>query len=593
MECLKYPLDGTYLLKKKKKIKKELLHKGSFFIKKKIAILGGSTTSNVKQMIELFLLDQNIQPEFYESEYNQFYQDAVFQNDRLEAFAPDLIYIHTSNRNISVFPSMMDSEEMIEKKFADEYDKFVNMWERLAQNFHCPIIQNNFDYPYYRLLGNKDASDIHGKVNYISRLNMAFNKYAQTHSNFYINDINYISSCYGLDRWCDLCDWYMYKYCCSIEAIPDLAYNIVRIMKSVFGKNKKGFVIDLDHTLWGGIIGDDGVENIILGQETAEGQAYCEFQAYLKDHKQLGILLNINSKNDLKNALSGLRHPDGILKEDDFIVIKANWEPKNKNHIEIAQTLSLLPESLVFIDDNPAERAIVSGEIEEVEAPCLDHVEDYIRTIDKMGYFEVTSFSDDDLLRNHMYKENAARELHKKQFGSYTDYLKSLEMRGMIKPFEALYMSRIAQLTNKSNQFNLTTKRYTQNEIEDVSNNTDYITLYGKLVDKFGDNGVVSVIIGRIDNQELYLDLWLMSCRVLKRGMEYAMMDALVKKCLDMNIRWMNGFYYPTTKNSMVRDFYHLQGFEKVYEDNAGNSKWKFEVTDKYKNKNSVICVED
>lgn len=166
-------------------------------------------------------------------------------------------------------------------------------------------------------------------------------------------------------------------------------------------------------------------------------------------------------------------------------------------------------------------------------------------------------------------------------------------MRGMIKPFEALYMSRIAQLTNKSNQFNLTTKRYTQNEIEDVSNNTDYITLYGKLVDKFGDNGVVSVIIGRIDNQELYLDLWLMSCRVLKRGMEYAMMDALVKKCLDMNIRWMNGFYYPTTKNSMVRDFYHLQGFEKVYEDNAGNSKWKFEVTDKYKNKNSVICVED
>ena len=593
MECLKYPLDGTYLLKKKKKIKKELLHKGSFFIKKKIAILGGSTTSNVKQMIELFLLDQNIQPEFYESEYNQFYQDAVFQNDRLEAFAPDLIYIHTSNRNIAVFPSMMDSEEMIEKKFADEYDKFVNMWERLAQNFHCPIIQNNFDYPYYRLLGNKDASDRHGKVNYISRLNMAFNKYAQTHSNFYINDINYISSCYGLDRWCDLCDWYMYKYCCSIEAIPDLAYNIVRIMKSVFGKNKKGFVIDLDHTLWGGIIGDDGVENIILGQETAEGQAYCEFQAYLKDHKQLGILLNINSKNDLKNALSGLRHPDGILKEDDFIVIKANWEPKNKNHIEIAQTLSLLPESLVFIDDNPAERAIVSGEIEEVEAPSLDQVEDYIRTIDKMGYFEVTSFSDDDLLRNHMYKENAARELHKKQFGSYTDYLKSLKMRGMIKPFEALYMSRIAQLTNKSNQFNLTTKRYTQNEIEDVSNNTDYITLYGKLVDKFGDNGVVSVIIGRIDNQELYLDLWLMSCRVLKRGMEYAMMDALVKKCLDMNIRWMNGFYYPTTKNSMVRDFYHLQGFEKVYEDNVGNSKWKFEVTDKYKNKNSVICVED
>lgn len=593
MDCLKYPLDGAYIIKKKRQIKKELLQSGKSFLKKRIAILGGSTTSNVKQMIELFLLDQNIQPEFYESEYNQFYQDAVFTNERLEAFAPDLIYIHTSNRNIAVYPLMTDSEEVIETKFTEEYNKFVNMWERLIQSYHCPIIQNNFEYPYYRLLGNKDASDIHGKVNYINRLNMAFYNFAQTHSNFYINDINYISACYGLDKWCNLCTWYMYKYCCAIEAIPDLAYNIVKIMKSVFGRNKKGFVVDLDDTLWGGIIGDDGVENIILGQETAEGQAYSEFQSYLQEHKQLGIILNIDSKNDLKNALAGLRHPDGILKEDDFIVIKANWEPKNKNYIEIAESLSLLPESLVFIDDNPVERAIVSGEIMGVEAPCLNRVEDYIRTIDKMGYFEITNFSDDDMNRNHMYKENVERESQKFQFGSYTDYLKSLEMKGTIKPFESVYMSRIAQLTNKSNQFNLTTKRYTQNEIEKLSDHKNYITLYGRLMDKFGDNGVVSVVIGRIDGQELHIDLWLMSCRVLKRDMEYAMMDALVKECKHRQIKIIHGYYYPTDKNSMVRDFYELQGFEKDDEDTKGNSKWKFEITDNYQRKNSVIRVED
>lgn len=593
LKCLEYPFDSDYLLKKKKIIKRNLIAEAKTFTTKKIAILGGSTTSNIKLMLELFLLNYGIQPCFYESEFNQYYQDAMFPNPQLEAFSPDIVFIHTSNRNIAAYPELSDNAEIIDNMLSTEMAKFSSMWNRLSKVYNCPIIQNNFEYPYYRLMGNKDASDIHGKVNYISRLNAMFYKYAQENVNFYINDINYLSSCYGLDKWSDPFYWHMYKYACCVPAIPELAFNISKIIKSIFGKNKKGFVLDMDNTLWGGVIGDDGVNNIVLGQESSLGQVYSEFQSYLKAHKQFGIILNVNSKNDYENALSGLSHPDGILKKDDFIIIKANWEQKDRNFTEIADELNLLPESLVFVDDNPAERAIVSGQIPGVAAPEIDKVENYIRILDKSGFFEVTNLSVDDLKRNEMYKENSQRSVLQASFESYEDYLLSLEMVGTIRNFESIYMSRISQLTNKSNQFNLTTRRYTQAEIEHIADNGTYITLYGKLEDKFGDNGVVSVVIGEIKGKELHINLWIMSCRVLKRNMEFAMMDTLAKKCLERGITTIRGFYYPTAKNTMVKDFYLGQGFSKVSEDSEGNSEWSFDIKIGYVNKNKVIKVED
>lgn len=192
-----------------------------------------------------------------------------------------------------------------------------------------------------------------------------------------------------------------------------------------------------------------------------------------------------------------------------------------------------------------------------------------------------------------MYKENAKRAQLEGSFSNYTDYLWSLEMKGIIKPFEPVFMARIAQLTNKSNQFNLTTKRYTQTEIEEVAASEKYITLYGKLIDKFGDNGVVSVVIGHVVEDICHIDLWIMSCRVLKRDMEFAMMDSLVKRCQERGISEIRGYYYPTAKNAMVREFYALQGFDKIVEDADGNTQWKFVITNEYQNKNTVIKVED
>jgi len=591
---LEYPFHAEQIIKKRKSIKRMLLnHSERGFMEKRIAILGGSTTNDVKNILELFLLNYGIRPLFYECEYNQYYEEAVFPNPELEKFAPDVVYFHTSNRNIPEYPIMSETAEEVEALNQSIYQRFEMMWNRVSEVYSCMIIQNNFEPPSFRLLGNQDASNIHGRTNFINHLNEKFYYYAQNHSNFFIHDIAYEASSYGLERWSDPFYWHMYKYAMSVPAIPYTSYGVANIIKSIYGKNKKALCLDLDNTLWGGVIGEDGAENIEIGQETPMGQTYSEFQKYVKSLKQLGVLLTINSKNDRETALSGLHRPDSVLKEEDFLVIKANWNPKDKNLTEIAEELKLLPESFVFVDDNPAEREIVRSGLETVAVPEIEQVEHYIETLDRSAFFELTLFTEDDLRRNTMYLENTKRSGAQSRYRDYDEYLKALDMKAEIKKFEPLYMSRIAQLTNKSNQFNLTTRRYSQSEIEEVSKDEEHITLYGKLEDKFGDNGVVSVVIGRVEERALHIELWIMSCRVLKRGMEYAMMDELAKRCREEGIGKIYGYYYPTTKNEMVKDFYYLQGFDKVKEDKEGNSVWKFNLVDEYQNKNTIIKINE
>lgn len=593
MRELEYPFDSEWILKKAKSIKKTLLSDGAARIKKKIAVLGGSTTHDVIKILELFLLHYGIEPSFYESEYGQYWQDAMFDNPELAEFAPDLIYIHTTNRNIAEYPAVGDSREKTEQLLKDTYEHFHIMWEKLKETYGCVIIQNNFEFPYYRLLGNMDAVNSNGRVAFVNRLNVLFAEYAAANENFYLQDIQYLSACYGLDKWGDSFYWHMYKYALCVPAIPTLSYNLANIIKSVYGKNKKAYVLDLDNTLWGGVVGDDGPENIEIGQETSMGQVYAEFQSYLKEQKQIGIMLNVSSKNEEENALAGLSRPDSVLKPDDFMVIKANWEPKSKNVAEIAAELNIGTDSLVFVDDNPAEREIIRQNLPGVAVPEMDKPEEYLKTLDRSGFFEVTGLSEDDTKRNEMYKANQERKKMQDNFADYGEYLKSLDMKAEIGAFVPLYMARIAQLTNKSNQFNLTTKRLSQADIEHMAEDSSYITLYGKLADKFGDNGVVSVVIGKIKEDALHIDLWLMSCRVLKRDMEFAMMDRLTEECKKRGIARIYGYYYPTAKNKMVENFYGLQGFTLKNRDNEGNAEWEYEIPAAYENKNRYIEITE
>ncbi len=589
MKELEYPFDAKFLIKKKKSLKRQLLEEDSKFIDKKIAVLGGSTTHDIVTMLELFLLNIGIRPSFYESEYNKYWEDVMFDNPELAGFAPDLIYIFTTNRNITGFPKPGMSEEEVGALLDAEERRFSSMWEKIADTYHCPVIQNNFEFPAYRLLGNSDCYNICGHVGFINVLNARFAQYARDHKDFFIEDIQYLSAQYGLDLWADPLYWHEYKYALSMEAIPTLAYSVACMIKSVYGKNKKVLTLDLDNTLWGGVVGDDGADNIEIGQETGIGQAYSEFQSYIKSHKDIGVILTVDSKNDHEIAMEGLGHPDSTLGADDFVVIKANWETKSKNLVDTANELNLLPESFVFVDDNPAERQIIRSQVAGVAVPEIGSVENYIRTIDHAGYFEVTNLSADDAGRNEMYKANAKRAALKESFSDYGQYLDSLEMTAVIDSFAPVFLERIAQLSNKSNQFNLTTKRYSRAQIEEIAKSKEYIDIYGKLIDKFGDNGVVSVVIGHINGEVLDMDLWIMSCRVLKRDMEYAMLDELVARAKDAGLKKITGYYYPTAKNNMVRDLYSQMGFEKTSEDSQGNTVWEFDLTKEYVNKNTHI----
>lgn len=581
-----YPLNTTGLLRKKRAIRRDLSNRKDLD-EKRIAILGGSTTAEVRDMLELFLLHAGIRPVFYESEYNRYFEDVMFPESGLKDFRPEIIYIHTTNLNIRRFPALNESCEAIEELLAGEMNRFSGLWERIERDYGCPVIQNNFELPHYRILGNLDAYDTHGRTAFIGMLNYRFAGEAEKRKNLHLNDINYLSAWFGLERWHDRLFWYSYKYAMNYEAIPLLADSVASIIRGICGKAKKCLVLDLDNTLWGGVIGDDGLQGIRIGKETPEAEAYTEFQRYVRELKERGVLLAVCSKNDETNAREGFAHPDSILSADDFAAFTANWNPKHENIRDIAYMLNIGIDSLVFADDNPVEREIVRAQLAEVTVPELgSDIVKYIDILDKTGLFETVSLSADDLQRNMFYVANTERAKQQEQFASYDEFLRSLKMVAEIAPFSPIYLDRITQLTNKTNQFNLTTRRYTLSEIQAMADDDSYITLYGKLRDKFGDNGLVSVIAGIKKENELHIDLWLMSCRVLKRGMETAMLDALVARARKCGLKAIVGYYFPTAKNGMVKNLFHEMGFRKLQE-----NSWHLDISGNYTSKNPFIEI--
>jgi FkbH-like protein len=428
-------------------------------------------------------------------------------------------------------------------------------------------------------------------VRFIARLNAGIAEWARTHSSFYVHDLNHLAAWVGLRHWHDRRLWHMAKYCCAYEAIPYLAQSMASLVKAIYGKGKKVLVLDMDNTLWGGVIGDDGVDGIQIGQENPEAEAFTELQKYARDLKARGIVLAVASKNEDTNARLGLSHPDSILREADFAAFRANWDPKHENIRSIGHALNLGLDSFVFLDDNPAERALVAGQLPEVAVPeAGDDPTRYPGILDRSGWFEVVALSQDDLKRAGMYEDNAKRDKALGQSADYGAFLASLEMEAEIDAFAPLYLDRITQLTNKSNQFNLTTRRYTLAEMEQVAADPSRLGLYGRLKDRFGDNGLVSVVIGRQEALVMHLELWLMSCRVLKRGMEDAMLDALAQRALARGAATLMGYYHPTAKNAMVRDFYGQIGFERISPEGAADSVWRLELAG-YKPRSRAIRV--
>jgi FkbH-like protein len=572
-----FPFAVDDILRKRLTLKRELLQQPNL-LSIRVAILGGSTTGEIRNAFELFLLACGLQPTFYESGYNRYEEEVLYENPDLWTFKPDVVLVHTTWVNVSEFPDLMEVESRVEERVRQEMARFEALWDKIHRGLGALIIQNNFDMPPLRPLGNLEAYEPFGRVNFLMRLNAEFAGYARRNPHLLINDILYLSAQVGLENWFDTNYWYSFHMAVTPRASVAVAHNVAGIVKSVYGRSKKCLVLDLDNTLWGGVVGDDGVQGLLLGRDHPVGEAFVDFQRYVRNLRRRGVLLAVCSKNDLENAKEGFSHPDSVLKLDDFSVFKANWDPKPENIAVIAAELNIGLDSIVFVDDNPVERALVAERLPEVSVPDVgSDVSLFASVLEQERYFELRKLVGDDIERAGYYLTNTQRNACLSEFNDYGEFLASLEMTATIEAFCPVYFDRITQLANKTNQFNLTTRRYTNAEIESIAHDPNYLTLYGRLVDRFGDNGLVSIIIGAVHDDRVELQAWLMSCRVLKREMEVAMFDALIERCQEVGIKTVVGVYIPSKKNQMVADHYHSLGFMHA-ESDAGRELWRFEV---------------
>ena len=393
-------------------------------------------------------------------------------------------------------------------------------------------------------------------------------------------DVAGLAAMVGLGDWHDHTLWNIAKLPFSNLFLPLYADHVCRVMAALRGKSRRCLILDLDNTVWGGVIGDDGLEGIVIGQGDATGEAHLEVQRTALALRDRGIILAVSSKNDDTLARGPFRsHPEMLLREDHIAVFQANWQDKATNIRAIAKELSLGLDAMVFLDDNPAERALIRQLVPQVAVPELPSDPAlYGRTLLATGYFEAVTFSAEDKKRASFYQENARRASLQKEAGDLDAYLASLRMVMTVQGFDDIGRTRIAQLISKSNQFNLTTRRYTDIEVAEAERDPDAFTMQVRLADEFGDNGMISVVICRRVGSHWEIDTWLMSCRVLGRCVETAVLQEMLLHARRSNISKIIGVYRPTERNALVKDHYEKLGFTLVEQGGNGTTRWELDV---------------
>ena len=406
-------------------------------------------------------------------------------------------------------------------------------------------------------------------------------------------DVGGLADLVGQSAWSAARFWYAAKYPFAPAMIPLYADHVMRILAAQLGRSRRVLVLDLDNTLWGGIVGDDCMEGLALGTGTPLGETYAALQRMALSYRERGILLCISSKNDEAIALDTFRrHPEMVLKEDDITALRINWDDKAANIKAIADMIELGLESLVFLDDNPAERKRVRDALPAVAVPELpEDPSEWIGVFQAAGYFEQASFSREDRLRAGFYKANAQRAAQLERIGNHDDYLRSLDMTLSIAPFDQPGRKRIAQLIAKSNQFNLTTRRYSEAEVAALQADPTAVTAQARLADMFGDNGMISTVICRQDGRSFHIDSWIMSCRVLGRRVEEAILQHLVHQARERGAVELIGRYIPTARNGLVRDHFKKLGFSETGAGPDGETLWRLAVGD-YSDKDLPMKIE-
>ena len=547
-----------------------------------LAILGNCATQHLAKAIKGYAYEEKIALTVFDADYNQIDAQVMDDSSELYQMTPDftLFWLCTEKLYEAFCQSTNRSD------FANQIIMYLEgYWNRVNQQYKTTILQFNFTQIDDRIFGNYGNKTQDSFLFQIRKLNYLLMEKCTQYKNVFIIDIEYLQQIYGEDGIKENKMYYIAKMPLSTKILPEVAKQTIDVIKAMKGKMKKCVILDLDNTLWGGVIGDDGLENIQIG-ELGLGHAFSEFQMWLKELQKRGIILAVCSKNEEVVAKEPfLHHPEMVLHMEDIAMFVANWEDKASNIKKIQDTLNIGMDSIVFFDDNPFERNLVKSMIPDITVPDLpEDPSQYLEYVKLLNLFETAAYSETDKNRTKQYQEEIGRVNLQKQFSSYSEYLESLEMVAEAKPFDKFHFSRIAQLTQRSNQFNLRTVRYTEQEIEQLAKEKEHLTLYFTLKDKFGDYGLISVVV--LDKQPentLFISEWLMSCRVLKRGMEEFILDEIIRTAEENGFKKVIGEYIRTPKNNMVSELYKKMGFHEVEKD-----RYEVNVTEYEKHKTYI-----
>lgn len=508
--------------------------------------------------------------------YDQFLQDAMQPDSPLNQARPDAVLVALDHRGLALQPTP-GNEQAAVQSVNGAFDLLDSIRSAISQNSGAVCILQTIAAPPEGLFGSFDRALTGTARNIVDQFNRRISQSVLESSDLLL-DVAGIAETVGLADWHSPTQWNIAKLPFSDTFVPLYAEHVCRIIGAMRGKSRRCLILDLDNTVWGGVIGDDGLEGIQIAQGDATGEAFLSVQELAIALRARGIVLAVSSKNNDEVARRPFReHPDMLLKEDHIAVFQANWDDKATNIRAIAKELALGLDSMVFLDDNPVERGLVRQEVPEVAVPELDSdPAGYARTLAAAGYFEAISFSEEDRSRAGMYQANARRLSLQGQTSDIQSYLRSLEMRIIFGSFDRTTRSRVTQLINKSNQFNLTTNRYTETQVEQAELDPSVMTLHARLLDKFGDNGIICVVICRPSRPQWWtIDSWLMSCRVLGRGVERAVLAEILLLARAAGISNLEGVYIPTERNEMVREHYKKLGFTLTGEEADGSTRWQ------------------
>jgi FkbH-like protein len=539
----------------------------------RVAILSDAASQQFVPLLRTLFHEHGVNAEIYEGVFDGIELEAYNRESSLYAFRPDAIVLANCTQALRRQYFEHTGAHFVEAAWR----RMLQIWDALQNNSAARIIQFNFPLPYERQFGNYDLKVPQSLYASVSALNARIASCARERNNVLVCDVEGIASYIGRKHWFDERLWNMSKTFCQPEHMPQVAQALVDMVLSTMGRIVKCVILDLDNTVWGGVVGDDGPLGIAIGAH-GDGEPFYHFQQYLLSLKRRGILLAVCSKNDHGNAIQPfLENPEMVLKRDDITVFAVNWENKADNIRKIRDTLEIGLDSMVFLDDNPFERNLVREFLPDVIVPELpEDPADYVRAVSELNLFETSSFSVEDVARSELYKQEADRRELQGSFSNIDDFLRSLDMKIEVARFDKPKLPRIAQLLQRSNQFNLTTHRYSEGECEKMMQDSEFIPLHASLSDRLGDHGLISIVVLHINPEALEIRDWLMSCRVLARGVEHYLMTRVVCLARKQGLRKITGEYVPTAKNAMVKDFYAQFGFELVAEKD-GHSQWQLD----------------